>query len=89
MEQNRRLIDADALYDKAEEKYKNSSGLYRPIYRGFVDDIANAPTVDAVEVVRCKDCSYAMDIGGVCYCTYRNNNTGLMGYCHEGSLTEE
>lgn len=47
----RRLIDADALYDKVEEKYKNSSGFYRPIYRGFVDDVADAPTVDAVEAV--------------------------------------
>lgn len=53
-----RLIDADELYDKAEEKYKDSSGFYRPIYRGFVDDVANAPTVDAVPVVRCKDCKH-------------------------------
>lgn len=53
-----RLIDADELYDKAEEKYKDSSGFYRPIYRGFVDDVASAPTVDAVEVVRCKGCKF-------------------------------
>lgn len=46
-----RLIDADELYDKAEEKYKDSSGFYRPIYRGFVDDVASAPTVDAAPVV--------------------------------------
>lgn len=46
-----RLIDADRLYDKAEEKYKGSSGFYRPIYRGFVDDIAAAPTIEAAPVV--------------------------------------
>lgn len=26
----------------------------------FVDDIENAPAVDAVEVVRCKDCKHGM-----------------------------
>ena len=45
-----RLIDADVLIDEA-----NSDGAY-----GYVDakQIADAPTVDAVEVVRCKDCKY-------------------------------
>lgn len=46
-----RLVDADKLYDKAESKYKCASGNSRQIYRGFLDDIADAPTVDAVEVV--------------------------------------
>ncbi len=43
-----RLIDADALIDKA-----NSNGAY-----GYVDakQISDAPTVDAVPVVWCKDC---------------------------------
>lgn len=53
-----RYIDADALYDKAESWYKNSAGNYRLCYRGLVDAIVDAPTVDAVEVVRCKDCKY-------------------------------
>ena len=45
-----RLIDADALI-----KETNEEGAY-----GYVDakQIADAPTVDAVEVVRCKDCKY-------------------------------
>ena len=45
-----RLIDADALIDEG-----NSDGAY-----GYVDvkQIADAPTVDAVLVVRCKDCKY-------------------------------
>ena len=43
-----RLIDADALIKEA-----NADGAY-----GYVDakQIADAPNVDAVEVVRCKDC---------------------------------
>ena len=45
-----RLIDADALIKEA-----CAEGAY-----GYVDakQIADAPTVDAVEVVRCKDCKY-------------------------------
>ena len=45
-----RLIDADVLMNEA-----NSDGAY-----GYVDakQIADAPTIDAVEVVRCKDCKY-------------------------------
>ena len=43
-----RLIDADALMDEA-----NSDGAY-----GYVDakQISDAPTVDAVPVVRCREC---------------------------------
>ena len=45
-----RLIDADALIKEANEE-----GAY-----GYVDakQIADAPTVDAVEVVRCRDCKH-------------------------------
>lgn len=45
-----RLIDADALIEEAL-----TEGAY-----GYVDalQIANAPTVDAVPVVRCKDCQH-------------------------------
>ena len=45
-----RLIDADALMEKA-----NSDGAY-----GYVDakQISEAPTIDAVEIVRCKDCKH-------------------------------
>ena len=46
----KRLIDANALIKEA-----NADGAY-----GYVDakQIADAPTIDAVEVVRCKDCKY-------------------------------
>lgn len=42
-----RLIDADAL-----PRFGNRKGLIHS------SDVDNAPTVDAVEVVRCKDCVY-------------------------------
>ena len=45
-----RLIDGDALIDEA-----NSDGAY-----GYVDakQISEAPTIDAVPVVRCWDCNH-------------------------------
>ena len=45
-----RLIDADALIEEAL-----TEGAY-----GYVDakQIADAPTIDAMPVVRCKDCKY-------------------------------
>ena len=50
MANEKRLIDANALIEEA-----NAEGAY-----GYVDafQIANAPTVDAVEVVRCRDCKH-------------------------------
>ena len=50
MANEKRLIDANALIKEA-----CTEGAY-----GYVDalQIANAPTVDAVEVVRCTDCVY-------------------------------
>ena len=46
----KRLIDANALIKEATE-----DGAY-----GYVDafQIANAPTVDAVEVIRCQECKH-------------------------------
>ena len=54
MANEKRLIDANALIKEA-----NADGAY-----GYVDakQIADAPTVDAVPVVRCRDCIHAVEI---------------------------
>ena len=51
-----RLIDADALMYEA-----NSDGAY-----GYVDakQISEAPTIDAVPVVRCRECKYRFKNNG-------------------------
>lgn len=77
----KRLIDANALIKEA-----NADGAY-----GYVDakQIADAPTVDAVEVVRCLDCKYLMfsDCYGEC-------GKGYMGvvrpddFCSRGERKE-
>ena len=51
MANEKRLIDANALMERIEERLKNE------IIIGWLCSIVDeAPTVDAVEVVRCKDC---------------------------------
>ena len=45
-----RLIDADALP-------VNMSASNRPSYFELLDAIEDAPVIDAVPVVRCKDCN--------------------------------
>ena len=55
----KRLIDANALISYIDECSQESRfRVYYGYAKSFIDD---APTVDAVEVVRCKDCKYWQD----------------------------
>lgn len=67
-----RLIDADALLKvfgftedckKCEHRY-NDMLCESVIWRDVCDAIFEAPTIDAVPVVRCKDCIYYQDNNG-------------------------
>ena len=59
-----RLIDADALLDEFLKRYtereRNRNLVFAAceIKQDFADMISNVPTVDAVEVVQCKDCKF-------------------------------
>ena len=56
-----RLIDADALKEKMPPIFIEASCRGCPAVRGFVglgNLINAAPTVDAVEVVRCGECKH-------------------------------
>ena len=48
-----RLIDADAL-----DMYERLKSYYGDAWRDAQEEIDNAPTVDAVPVIRCKDCKH-------------------------------
>ena len=74
-----RLIDADALIEEAL-----TEGAY-----GYVDakQIASAPSIDAVPVVRCKDCIYSYEQFGFIHCTfgpYGDCSVPSQFYCAEG-----
>ena len=57
----KRLIDADALIDTLDTSDEDI------VFKAILED---APTIDAVPVVRCRDCKFAhMTYGGECkYC---------------------
>lgn len=54
-----RLIDADKL----EIKFLNIGTVMFPKIRPviYLEDVENAPTIDAEPVVRCKDCKYHIE----------------------------
>ena len=77
-----RPIDGNALMDEA-----NSDGEY-----GYVDakQISEAPTIDAVEVVRCRECKHMIPQSHTRYCTVWNavNGMGDDGFCNYGERKE-
>lgn len=60
----KRLIDANSILDNFLKRYtemeRDGNLVFAAceIKQDFADMVSNAPTVDAVEVVRCKDCKY-------------------------------
>lgn len=55
-----KLIDADEIRKKAVPHTRGEHGYNADIRKWavLVGDIDDAPTVDAVEVVRCRDCKH-------------------------------
>lgn len=52
-----KLIDADALLKQIAEDSRRNEGWYGDTWE-FINTIKDAPTIDAVPVVRCRDCKY-------------------------------
>ena len=70
------LIDANSILDDFLERYtemeRNGNLVFAAceIKQDFADMISNATTVDAVEVVRCKDCDYSYECIGGLVCSH-------------------
>ena len=85
----KRLIDANAMRD---DWLENGENKYVYDTNAVLDSIDSKPTVDAVEVVRCKDCirRYDTDECPMCfliegkYYEYTSGN----GYCDGGEREE-
>lgn len=73
----KRLIDANALRSYMDECSKESR--FRVYYGYAVSFINAAPTVDAVEVVRCKDCKHRYSDS---WCEYVDDDDNF--YCARG-----
>lgn len=87
METKERLIDANALKESIESKVFWSS-YYPDDVMEYIDE---APTVNAVDVVRCKDCTEwgGVPFGNVCRrwsapLAGMKNCTGPDDYCSYG-----
>ena len=79
-----RLIDADAMRD---DWLENGENEYVYDTNAVLDSIDSQPTVDAVEVVRCKDCKYfGLNDENVPYCYNRFglNDPEPNGFCSYG-----
>ena len=80
-----RLIDADELIS-----YLNSvAGCFdstREVEDNTIEAIGIAPTIDAIPVVRCKDCKYFEDCETYCLCTNPEKgwHTKEDNYCESG-----
>lgn len=54
-----RLIDADALVAQMEADAKQMDEMIAKMFTyAAINDVNRAPTVDAVQVIRCKDCKW-------------------------------
>ena len=96
-----RLIDVDELKERLgiADKCDNCSDKMKSYCDGnssfalTCELICNAPTVDAVPVVRCLGCSHSevckMDDGDVRYCHIFEMQTEDDYYCADGERREE
>ena len=74
-----RMIDADALLAEYDRQHEGEPGKARKL-------IEDAPAVDAVEVVKCKDCRHITVERGLCFCNVweKFNGMGYEGFCNYG-----
>ena len=98
-----RYIDADALISEMGRcSYETWSKGVNPTWwaqavkvkDNIVKCIERQPTADVVEVVRCKDCKYCVDLimGGL-WCEHPDNRNPLgcrpNDYCNDGERRED
>ena len=81
----KRLIDADALLNEFLKRYtereRNRNLVFAAceIKQDFADMISNAPNVDSVPVVRCRDCKHRYSDS---WCEYVDDDDNF--YCARG-----
>ena len=92
-----RLIEAETLmkemYHRAFETDGDTmwqSGCWVR-YRAVEQTVGEQPTVDAVPVVRCKDCAHnnLPPTAGNALCSIYYGMTEVYGFCHRGERREE
>ena len=87
-----KLIDADALIERmyhdafeTDTDMQKWDGAFWIRYKMFENAMDSAPTIDAVEVVRCKDCKYAdLHDGEYRLCLLTGTWKKLDHFCSDG-----
>ena len=88
-----RLIDADALKKDVGKLWEQMDDVdFGELVRDFWKVLNHYPTIDAVPVVRCKDCEYrgGHDLCPMCVRVYQLDESGYLdctvddGFCHCG-----
>ena len=80
-----RCIDADALGIGKADRNSFTVPEYADGWNSAIDIIANAPTADVVEVVRCKDCRYKLQCNQYVLMT---GDEICLGFCSYGERSE-
>lgn len=76
------LIDRGAL--QLERYGEEVISWYATGWNDAINAINRAPSVDAVEVVRCKDCAHKRNEGPILRCPYSTVDLMPGGYCDKG-----
>lgn len=87
------LISRGALIEQLERLAVHEDPFRQSCILGIVHTIAKAPAVDALEVVRCKDCARrnpSADLTDTVLCTWlRNLTMPKDGFCSYGERRGE
>lgn len=79
------LIEKEPIMKFIEDGLNNKH--YGHVGVEIITEVEYAPTIDAVQVIRCKDCFYANPFFGGNYvrCAVWGTNIRKDGYCHCGN----
>lgn len=83
-----RIIDAKFLEKQVKEAFEKTQPV---LMECLLRWIRYQPTIDAVPVVRCRDCKYMVKTtyGRCCAVWYGVNGMGDDGFCNYGERKEE
>ena len=90
-----RLIDADALIEdiKSFWDWDSIDGITATtVLKQTISDISHAPTIEAVPVVRCKNCKHRYITGSTTHyyvCDFMDAEYNDNGYCHHGERKDD
>lgn len=85
-----RLIDADKLLQQIKFDYDLDYGETLIDPRDFADAVCDSPTVDAVPVVRCRECKYTYTDGcGYLACVKSGLYPDENDYCSRGKRRDQ